>query len=358
MGTPLFKILIVDDEPLVQILITQILEPRGMYEVETASSGEEALLTLSAFNPDIILLDVEMAGMDGYTVCRQIRADAKYRFTKIIMVSGCDRTEERLHGYEAGADDYITKPFEEQEFLAKVKVYTRLKHREEVDQVKGDLLRLLTHETMTPINGILGCSEILLADSSLEAGHRELVTMIVSAGRQLNRFLQNAILLSKLKAGLALTMSFEPVVALVKHIVAECAMRYEEKDIQVSVRGSEKLQFEADWPLLSYAIMAIISNAMKFSPVAGHVTVDVGTENNFCCIVVDDQGCGVDQERKGRIFEEFSISDVTHHKRGQGLSMAISYRICSRHGGDIAVRDNPAGAGSRFRMTIPMGVSE
>ncbi|MEN8256921.1 MAG: hybrid sensor histidine kinase/response regulator [Thermodesulfobacteriota bacterium] len=355
MATPRHKILVVDDEPFIQAFISQILELKGCYEILTASSGGEALEKLEVFKPDIILLDIEMDGMDGYTVCQKVRAKDKYRFTKIIMVSGHARINERRRGYEAGADDYIIKPFDQQEFLAKIEVFSRLKHQEEVDQVKGDLLTLLTHETMTPINGIMGCSEILLADASLAEGHRELVSMIAVEGAHLNRFLQNAILLSKLKAGLALTRSREPVAALVENVVAECAMRYEDKGIQSSIRGSKHLQFEADWPLLRYALVSIVGNAMKFSPQAGHVTVQVGKQEDACQIIVDDQGCGVERGHKKHIFEEFSVSDITHHKRGPGLSMSISHRICNRHGGDIVVMDNPAGVGSRFIMTIPSG---
>ncbi len=353
MGAPLYKILIVDDEPFVQLFISQVLELKDCYDIVTVSSGDEALETLEEFNPDIVLLDIEMDGMDGYTVCQKIRDNEKYRFTKIIMVSGHARVDERLRGYEVGADDYITKPFDEQEFLAKIEVYSRLKHQEEVDQVKSDLLTLLTHETMTPINGIMGCSEILLADASLPEGHRELVSMIVAEGAQLNRFLQNAILLSKLKAGLALTMSREPVMALVENVVAECAIGYEDKEVQISITGNKHLQFEADWPLLRYALVSIIGNAIKFSPQDGEVKVQVGEEDGICKIIVDDKGCGVEPDQKKHIFDEFSVSDITHHSRGQGLSMSISHRICDRHGGHIVVEDNPAGVGSRFIMTIP-----
>lgn len=353
MDAPLYKILIVDDEPFVQVFISQVLALKECYEIVTASSGHEALEKLEEFNPDIILLDIEMDGMDGYTVCQRIRDNEKFRFTKIIMVSGHSHIDERRRGYEVGADDYITKPFDEQEFLAKIEVYSRLKHQEEIDQVKSDLLTLLTHETMTPINGIMGCSEILLADASLAEGHRELVSMIVAEGAQLNRFLQNAILLSKLKAGLALTMSREPVMALVENVVTECTIGYEDKKIQVSLSGNKHLQFEADWPLLRFALVSIIGNAVKFSPHEGDVKIKVNEENGVCQVIIDDQGSGLEQNQKKHIFDEFSVADITHHTRGQGLSMSISHRICQRHGGDIEVMDNPSGIGSRFIMTIP-----
>lgn len=101
---------IVDDELLVQFFIAQILEPRGMPAFKRASSGKEEL---------DMLLDIEMIDMDGYTVCLDKRAGEKYRFTMIIMVSDRTDMDEPLRGYEAGADDYIAKPFDKQEFLGR-----------------------------------------------------------------------------------------------------------------------------------------------------------------------------------------------------------------------------------------------
>lgn len=351
------RILLVDDEPLYQDFVGQLLDHGGGYEVMAVSSGEEALAALTDFQPDIVLLDIGMTGMDGYSVCRAIRADDACRLTKIIMVSGRAAIDERLRGYEAGADDYITKPFDKQEFLAKIKVYSKLKHQEEVDQVKSDLLTLLTHETITPINGILGCSELLLADSDLTEKQRELVDLMAAAGEQLSNFLHNAILLCKLKAGLGLTLSLEPVFALAESVAGECAGRYRDKDIRWTVSGDRDLQFEADWPLLRCALQSIVCNAMKFSPAGSAVAIQVFRHQAAAEIIVDDLGCGLDHQRKAGIFEEFSINDLAHHTCGQGLSMAISQRICVCHGGDISVQDNPGGRGCRFIMTIPLQVT-
>ena len=132
-----YKILIVDDEPIILFYIQDLLASVGDYIVETAESGEQALEVLPLFKPDPILLDIQLPAMNGYEVCRKIRADNQYRFTKIIMVSGHARVNERLMGYEAGADDYIGKPFDKEELLAKISVFTQLKNKEELDQGQG-----------------------------------------------------------------------------------------------------------------------------------------------------------------------------------------------------------------------------
>ena len=121
-----FRILAVDDDPSNLFIISEMLGED--YEVRTAGSGEEALHTLSSFMPHIVLLDIMMPGMDGYEVCQRIRKNNTYSDVKVLFVSAKDMIEERLTGYEVGGDDYITKPFDQEELLAKIKVFLRLKY--------------------------------------------------------------------------------------------------------------------------------------------------------------------------------------------------------------------------------------
>src|SRR5438128_6009709 len=123
------KILIVDDNATNIAILEELLSDH--YKLHSARSGEEALAALEEFRPDLILLDIMMPGIDGYETCRRIRANPARKNVKVIMVSAKAMVSERLKGYEAGADDYITKPFEEDELLAKVQVYLRLKSVEE-----------------------------------------------------------------------------------------------------------------------------------------------------------------------------------------------------------------------------------
>ena len=118
------KILAVDDKPINLAVIAELLE--SQYDLRTVSAGMDALKVAREFLPDIILLDIMMPGMDGYEVCRRLRADSTLRHTKIIIVSAKAMISERLKGYQAGADDYVIKPFNEDELLAKIRVYLRL----------------------------------------------------------------------------------------------------------------------------------------------------------------------------------------------------------------------------------------
>ena len=114
------RILIVDDHPINVDLLQELLEDD--YQLATAASGEEALSRAADFGPNLILLDIMMPGMDGYETCRRIRATPALSHTKIIMVSAKALSEERQQGFEAGADDYITKPFENPELVNKVRL--------------------------------------------------------------------------------------------------------------------------------------------------------------------------------------------------------------------------------------------
>ena len=119
------KILIVDDNAINLAVCEEALGRD--YECMCASNGEESLQLARVFHPDLVLLDVMMPGIDGYETCERLRADPDLRFAKILLVTAKAQVLDRLRGYEAGADDYIIKPFEPDELVAKVRVFLRLK---------------------------------------------------------------------------------------------------------------------------------------------------------------------------------------------------------------------------------------
>jgi putative two-component system response regulator len=127
------KILAVDDDPNNIAILEELLEDH--YVLKTSSNGEQALEIAPAFLPDMILLDIMMPGMDGYEVCRRLRAHHSLKDTKIIMLSARAMRFEQFEGFRVGADDYITKPFEGDDFLEKVQVHLCPKNAEEQDQI-------------------------------------------------------------------------------------------------------------------------------------------------------------------------------------------------------------------------------
>jgi len=347
------KILIVDDEPIILFYIQDLLGTVGNYIIESVDSGEKALDILSAFKPDLILLDIQLPGMDGYEVCRKIRSDDQYRFTKIIMVSGHARVNERLRGYEAGADDYIAKPFDNEELLAKVRVFAQLKNKEEVDQVKGDLLTLITHETRTPVSGIIGCAELLANDPSLSEEGRELAVLIAKSGQQLFQFMKNAVLLCKLKAGIELHYNPEPVTGMLANVINNLVEDHQDDEIRVITDFDDAIILQADWPLLINVFRMVIENAYKFSPRNGTITVTSRSENGMLIVSVTDEGEGVEPSMREQIFDEFAIKDVAHHQKGQGISLAICRYILHYHNGTIHVEGEP-GSGATFVVKLPL----
>jgi len=345
------KILIVDDEIMNVNLLEDILEDQN-YLIETAYSGEDALEVFSVFNPDLVLLDVMMPGIDGYEVCREIRTDAgPGRFTKVIMISGRTMLEERLQGYEAGADDYLTKPIVEEELLAKIAVFMQLKKSEEVDQIKSDLLTLFSHEAKTPINAIFGYAEILGESPNLTEDEKEYSLGILESGRQLLVFVEKASLLCELKKGMNLDYMAQNIEEDMRYSITKFKGIISEKKLEVKVHGSSLIY--ADWSLLGKVFEYLIDNAIKFSNSNGVVDISIESEDSEQCIVkISDKGEGIPGDWIKSIFDPFAIRNINHHHKGQGLSLAICRYILEQHQGTIDV-ESSLGQGTTFIIKIP-----
>jgi len=340
METNRFKILVVDDDPLNLEILEEILSEK--YSVRIAESGEEAIQILPEFNPDLMLLDIMMPGIDGYEVCRRVRADHRYYLLKIILISGKSMLEERLLGYEAGADDYIVKPFVDEELEAKIRVFLRLKRSEEVDQIKSDLLRVFSHETRTPLNGILLSTELLRSDDSIGEEAKAYIQVIEDSGRRLLEFVKKTTLLCDIKSGLRLDKNSNSLNAFLG--VAVKAVRKEAKAKNVTIVYDDTdndIIFVADWRMLVKVFTYLIENAVKFSPADGIVTIERIKLDTACEIRISDQGKGIEPDWMDKIFHEFAVRDVMHHQKGLGLSLAIARYLIEMHEGTIHAESAP-----------------
>jgi signal transduction histidine kinase len=345
--------LIVDDNPTDLVIAEAMLGDD--YQLLTATSGEEALAVLSDFSPDLILLDIMMPGIDGYETCRRIRANPSLCHTKIIMVSSKSRVAERLQGYAAGADDYVIKPFEKEELLAKLRVYLRLKSVEEVDRLKSDVITLLSHETRTPLNTICAPVELLMADDNLDPAERsELLQMVHQSAIRLQRLFEQVLALSKMKSG---TWDFDLVQAnlhdVIRSAISSVAPLAAERNVQILEELPNASMVRLDMEQMRMVFTTILENAIRFSPAGGRVVVGFRREDDDCCVTVTDAGSGIDPDLHPYLFNVFACADLSCHSKGLGLSLSIAHQVVLAHGGTIEVESVP-GSGATFSVRLPV----
>ncbi|MEZ4647407.1 MAG: response regulator [Candidatus Eisenbacteria bacterium] len=177
------RILAVDDDPMNREIIAEILGDE--FDVCFACNGREALDRAAESKPDLVVLDIMMPELDGYETCERLKA--RDPFIKVLLVSAKALPSERLRGYQVGADDYVTKPFDPYEFLAKIRVFLRLSFAEEVGQMKSTLITLLAHETRTPLAHILSSAQLLEDDRTFDSDETrgDLLGIILSGAQRL-----------------------------------------------------------------------------------------------------------------------------------------------------------------------------
>ncbi len=168
------KILIVDDDPNIALLVQMALSKRKGYKIEISSNGMDALEKIKREPPDLVLLDIMMPGINGFDVCKKIKSDEKTKFIPVIMVTAKSEMADKIYGMDIGANDYITKPFNPDELLARVQAHLRIKaleselaDRREVD-VALKMAVTLQHEINNPLTGIIGSMELMQDWETLE----------------------------------------------------------------------------------------------------------------------------------------------------------------------------------------------
>ena len=346
------QILAVDDDPMNIAVLEDLLED---YDLCTAATGPEALERAGSCRPDLVLLDIMMPGMTGYEVCEHLRQDESLRDVKIILVSAKATAAERLKGYEVGADDYVVKPFDCEELLAKVKVYLRLRSIEEVDRLKGSMLRLLRHEVRTPMTGMISGLEIL-ADACPEdpVERKGMVDLVLKNVHRLGHLLEKVIELSALEAG-ERVFNVEPVDLsdLLRAAADEKAPLAAQRDIEISVDSTDSVTVELDRPAIEQVLGDLLDNAIRFSADGATVEIRIEESGEQVAVVVVDHGKGIAPEALPHLFTSFSDSDMVHHTKGTGLSLAIAQRIVRQHRGRIEA-ESDSGRGSCFKVILPV----
>lgn len=345
------RILIVDDDAVNRDILAEVFSET--YGLDFAENGTRALQLAERVLPDLVLLDIMMPDIDGYEVCRRMRRNPTLRHAKILLVSAKALLSERLMGYEAGADDYIAKPFDVNELEAKVRVFLRLKRVEEVDELRANMLDVLSHETRTPMTSILAGSELLLDDPDVTEPQRQWIEMVLTSARRLHGLLEKGTLLCAYRSGtVVIEMADLELGALVRSVIDARQEVLHHKGLRLDCELGRSLWISGHEEHLKLVLSALVENAIMHSPPSGVIGIAVKEHMGQASVVVTDHGSGMSPELAARAFDGFVVEDIKHHERGVGLSLALSRAVIQFHGGDITVDSQPHTATSFF-VSIP-----
>ncbi len=362
-------VLVVDDNEANRLLVQDTLEDEG-YTVLLCSGGEQALELFHQHQPDVVLLDVRMPGVDGITACERIRATAEGASTPIIFLTALRDVDTFERAVAAGGDDFLTKPLQPAELLRRVQTALKVRRMStELHELyallrgqRDDLIRsrlhqerlmaFVVHDLKNPLNSIDLQAQVVLGEPDLPEGARDAAGQIRTEALVLGRMISNLLDLSKSDEGKLLPtrtrLAAGPAIDSVLTELAPDAARHEVA-LQLTL-GVESVF--ADKDLLRRVLANLVENALRHAPAHSVVAIQVGAYPGGFEVRVVDRGVGVRAEARERIFDAFvQVASDGHHTRGgRGLGLTFCKLAVEAHGGRIWVEDAAPGAAFCFRL--------
>jgi len=371
------KILVVDDVPYNIQIVGNMLQHEG-YDVSFANNGTVALNLFENRTFDLVLLDIMMPGIDGFEVCQRIKANEKWRDIPIIFLTAKADVESLAKGFEIGGQDYVTKPFNHVELLARVRTHLELKAQRlelkklndslenkvkertlelerankqlsVLDKAKSDFLLLINHELRTPLNGILGFTKIL--ESTMQQNQNtRYIQLINKAAHRLNELAEVALLITSLRADAYAkklqTFSCKDVVNQSIGNVSNTAFK---KNVGLEYTNPIAAKIEVDINLAQKALDIILDNAIKFSPDGTKILITNLETDKFVIVTIIDHGSGFTTKALHELWEFFTTESIMHHSTGFGLGLATCKMIMTAMNGNIEV-NNVGGGGACVKL--------
>lgn len=380
-------IVIADDNPENLDVLCSLLKASG-YAVHPSNDGAMVLRALQHVRADLILLDIRMPEMDGYQVCKALKKNPATHDIPVIFISALHEPLDKFKAFTVGGVDYICKPFDQEEVLARVSTHVQLyrlqklqqryaeeleaevKHKttalreanaglEKALHIKEDFLGLINHELRTPLNHILGVTGILRNCSTQERA--ELIDIVEESGFRLLRLLENLVQMTSLGYTVHTTeeqsdhIDIEQVCTESLRIVTKSA---EEKNLSIhlNIDVSVCLDMPLETARIRQILVNLLDNAVKFTPPNGDIGLDAFYDKTLGLLYVDvwDTGPGIPETERDRIFEPFVQLEplLTRHNEGAGLGLALARNLLHLHNGQIQVAQRDGG-GSVFQACLP-----
>lgn len=364
-----YKILIVDDV-MSNVLLLKVLLTNEKFAIATASNGRQALEQVEKENPDLVLLDVMMPDMSGFEVAQHLKSNPNTADIPIIFLTALNSTADIVKGFQVGANDFISKPFNKEELIIRVThqislvaakrlILSKTEELQRTIAGRDKLYSVIAHDLRSPMGSIKMVLNMLilnLPSEKIGAEMYELLTMANQTTADVFSLLDNLLKWTKSQIG-KLNVVYQDVdlVEVTDGVIEIFSMVASLKKIRIREMKPEKMMVNADIDMLKTVVRNLLSNAIKFSKENSEVLVKMEEVDGMAVVSVQDHGCGISEEGQKKLLHtdtHFSTFG-TNNEEGSGLGLLLCKDFVVKNGGKLWFTSKE-GEGSIFSFSIPV----
>ena len=363
-----YKILIVDDV-VSNVLLLKILLTNEKFQVCTANNGTTCIEMAQKELPDLILLDVMMPDLNGFDTATILKKDEKTKDIPIIFLTALNTPQDLVHGFQVGASDFLTKPFNKEELVMRVMQQISLVAAKRIIEKQNQELRatldnrdkmysVIAHDLRSPMASIRMVLNLVVASASPDVVGPELYALLDQANREseeVHDLLDNLLKWTKSQTGRLTVVKQElDLNDIIPGVVEIFETIAQTKRIKLDYQPTgSSLKVEADNDMLKTVVRNFLSNAIKFSPEDSTIEIIMAEEGEFAKVSIRDHGVGIAADRIGSIFHKGETTYGTGGEEGSGLGLQLCQDFARKNGGDCTV-ESTEGQGSTFSVLIPL----
>lgn len=364
-----YKILIVDDV-MSNVLLLKVLLTNEKFAIATASNGRQALEQVEKENPDLVLLDVMMPDMSGFEVAQHLKSNPNTADIPIIFLTALNSTADIVKGFQVGANDFISKPFNKEELIIRVThqislvaakrlILSKTEELQRTIAGRDKLYSVIAHDLRSPMGSIKMVLNMLilnLPSEKIGAEMYELLTMANQTTEDVFSLLDNLLKWTKSQIG-KLNVVYQDVdlVEVTDGVIEIFSMVASLKKIRIHEMKPEKMMVNADIDMLKTVVRNLLSNAIKFSKENSEVLVKMEEVDGMAVVSVQDYGCGISEEGQKKLLHtdtHFSTFG-TNNEEGSGLGLLLCKDFVVKNGSKLWFTSKE-GEGSIFSFSIPV----